>query len=827
MMVNSESERAASIAELVKTAIEYEPGARQSFLDANCRPELRAEVESLLEHQQFADDFIETPAVELAAEAITQWDAFAAGEIIGNCEIVSLIDKGGMGEVYLAQDRRLHRRVALKLVRRGMDSEEIIRRFHHEQKLLANLNHRNIAQLYDAAITDDGIPFFLMEYVDGIRIDDYCRERNLTIRQRLELFGKVCAAVHYAHQHLVVHRDIKPSNILVTADGEPKLLDFGIGKLLDAVTNTALEQTVTLQNVLTAEYASPEHVRGEPITTASDVYSLGVLLYELLTGSKPYRINTRTPVEVARIVSEQEPPRPSIAVASRGGNPKLLKGDLDNIVATAIRKEAQRRYSSVAQFAADIRRHLNGQPIAARKDTLLYRSSKFVSRHRVWAAAAALVVISLVAGLVGMAWQARVARVERDRAKAEERKAARINQFLQTMLSFSNQSITSVSPIAHKRDATVREMLERITPRVESELSDEPDVRAQVLRTIGSVYASQGHYEEAEKNLRAALIVQTQLYGENSAEAAATMTELGVLSFRQLRLAEANQLLEKAVAFYRRQIGTPQYDAIKLALALGDVKAQSDSKAAVALMNEAVETSSRANLKGADRAVLSMNKADLGALLIYFGQTDKGEPLLREAVNEFQQISNQHPWELGAFLTMLGVAATTKNNLDEAEKDLSEGEQIYRQTLGDRTAYLCYNLDKAAAVLFLKKELQPAEAKARESLAIARAISGENSVASASPLCTLSEILAAEGRIPEAEECCRQSLAIYEQQPTKNYSAIVPLKATISRVLLSQNRIAEAAQVATEAQADAQTNFGPDNPLTKSATDNLAAIRAR
>jgi tetratricopeptide (TPR) repeat protein len=201
--------------------------------------------------------------------------------------------------------------------------------------------------------------------------------------------------------------------------------------------------------------------------------------------------------------------------------------------------------------------------------------------------------------------------------------------------------------------------------------------------------------------------------------------------------------------------------------------------------------------------------------------------LLREAVNEFQQISNQQPWELGAFLTMLGVAATTKNNLDEAEKDLSEGEQIYRQTLGDRTAYLCYNLDKAAAVLFLKKELQPAEAKARESLAIARAISGENSVASASPLCTLSEILAAEGRIPEAEECCRQSLAIYEQQPTKNYSAIVPLKTTISRVLLSQNRIAEAAQVATEAQADAQTNFGPDNPLTKSATDNLAAIRAR
>src|SRR5437867_934619 len=272
------SEHAQLVAELFKSAAECAPQDRQSFLEERCRsnPKLRAEVESLLKTHDRAERFMERPAVHLAAEDFAQKGAFAAGQIIGHYEIVSLIGKGGMGEVYLAQDRQLHRGVALKLVRRGMDSDEIVRRFKHEQRLLAALNHPNIAQLYEADVTDDGIPFFAMEYVDGTRIDNYCREKDLVVQQRLELFCKVCAAIHYAHQHLVVHRDIKPSNILVTSEGEPKLLDFGIAKLLESESD-GFEQTITLPGVMTPEYASPEHVRGEPITTASDVYSLGVL----------------------------------------------------------------------------------------------------------------------------------------------------------------------------------------------------------------------------------------------------------------------------------------------------------------------------------------------------------------------------------------------------------------------------------------------------------------------------------------------------------------------------------------------------------------------
>ena len=372
-------ERAQRLAELVKSAIECGPERWDAFLEQECGsdPAMRAEIESLLKQQEHVTRFIETPALHLAAESLVRDGAFHAGQIIGDYEILSLIGTGGMGEVYLAHDRHLHRKAALKFVRRGMDSDDILRRFQHEERLLASLNHPNIAQLYGSGVTTDGIPFFAMEYVEGERLDQYCNERGLAMVERLNLFRKVCSAVTYAHQHLVIHRDIKPANIRVTAEGEPKLLDFGIAKLLDAEGGQSSGQTLTLQGVMTPDYASPEQVRGENITTASDVYSLGVVLYELLTGQRPYRITSNRPDEIARAITEQEPTRPSTAVTkfkrdqkSAVINQKSLRGDLDNIVLMAMRKEPARRYSSVGQFSEDIRRHLEGLPVIARKDTV-------------------------------------------------------------------------------------------------------------------------------------------------------------------------------------------------------------------------------------------------------------------------------------------------------------------------------------------------------------------------------------------------------------------------------------------------------------------------
>jgi eukaryotic-like serine/threonine-protein kinase len=406
----------ARVAELFKAALDRDAAEWPTFLETECagHSALRAEVESLLAHHRESDALLDQPAIASAAETFVA-SSLPPGERVQQYRIESLIGTGGMGEVYLATDTELKRHVALKLVQRGMSTQEIFRRFRQEEEILAGLNHPNIAQLYGTGLTPDGTPFFAMEYVPGDRLDEHCKQRALGVRERLQLFRKICSAVAYAHQHLVIHRDLKPANIRVTAEGEPKLLDFGIARILDAADQQAAELTMTLNRVMTPEYASPEQVRGEMMTTASDVYSLGVVLYELLTGTKPYRLTSRRPDEIARAIAEQQPERPSTATTGNQqreiSNPKTLRGDLDNIVLMALRKEPARRYASVAQFSDDIRRYLEGRPVLARKDTFGYRASKFIHRNKVAVAAAVLVFLSLTGAVIVSMHQAR--RAER------------------------------------------------------------------------------------------------------------------------------------------------------------------------------------------------------------------------------------------------------------------------------------------------------------------------------------------------------------------------------------------------------------------------------
>ena len=535
-------ERAQQVAELVKSALECSREERAAFLDDACAgdEELRAEVNSFLQFQDEASQFIEQGALHVAAQTAAREAEVPLLRHIDGYEIISRIGVGGMGEVYLAQDTKLHRRVALKLVRAGMDSAELVSRFRHEERILASLNHPNIAQLFGAGIAAGDIPYFAMEYVEGVRIDEYCKANALSARARLELFRKVCAAVHYAHQRLVIHRDLKPSNILVTADGEPKLLDFGIAKLIEG--NDALTQTQTLATgVMTPDYASPEQVRGEAMTTSTDVYSLGVLLYELLTGQRPYRLKTRSADEIARAITDQEPERPSTAIARGDHSPSDIrhssfpKGDLDNIVLMALRKEPSRRYASVGQFSEDIRRYLEGLPVIAHKDTLSYRGAKFIKRNKIGVAAAAVVLLTLLGGIVATAWQARrateqarIAAQERDRGRIETAKAERINAFLQNFLGFSDTTLLSQNP-NRKRDATVAEALDEASRRAESELADQPEVLASVRLTIGRAYAAQSHFDAAESHLRAAVEIRRRLLGPNHQDTAEAIGSLGSL----------------------------------------------------------------------------------------------------------------------------------------------------------------------------------------------------------------------------------------------------------------------------------------------------------
>jgi serine/threonine protein kinase len=430
-----------------------------------------------------AGDFISAPA--LAEAGLVTHGPFGGGLLVGkrvgSYEIVRELGRGGMGAVYLAEraDEEFQKQVALKIIKRGMDTESILRRFMVERQILANLEHENIARFLDGGTTEDGLSYFVMEYIEGEPITRYSDAHGLNTTERLELFRKVCAAVQHAHQNLIVHRDLKPSNILVTAAGAPKLLDFGIAKILSADgAGDTTEQTASALRLMTPEYASPEQLRGQPITTSTDVYSLGIVLYELLSGHRPYRFPNRSPEEIVRVVLTAEPSRPSDAVTNyevrrvtdateTNSIPtqqpvsahveklrRRLLGDLDNIVLKALRKDRERRYPSVQDFSEDIRRHLRGLPVSARPDAFSYRAGKFIQRHRTGVAIAALLLVTLLSATFVTSWQAYVARREHAKAQlrsAEQRKLAGslINE-VQASLKEVPHSLTTQRLLAQK-----------------------------------------------------------------------------------------------------------------------------------------------------------------------------------------------------------------------------------------------------------------------------------------------------------------------------------------------------------------------------------------
>ena len=434
------------VEEVFQRALELDERERAEFLEHSCEGDdaLRHEVESLLAQETADKHFIDSPALQVVGklfagdaekEAAHEGEAKLVGSTVSHYQIMEKLGGGGMGVVYRAVrvDDVYQKQVAIKLVRAGQDSGFVLSRFRNERQILASLDHPNIARLLDGGKTEEGVPYFVMELIEGEPIDEFCKRHKLALSQRLSLFSQVCSAVQYAHQRLIIHRDIKPGNILVTAEGVPKLLDFGIAKILDTEAVTGqFEPTLTVFRMMTPGYASPEQVKGEPITTASDVYSLGVVLYELLTGRHPYRTSKSTLEEVARAICETEPEKPSTAVrrarvraeqaSSQSANAlepfgdspeklsKKLRGDLDNIVLMALRKEPQRRYASVEQLANDMRRHLENLPVIARKDTAKYRAAKFIRRNKVAVAAAAIVVITLATGMVITLHEARIAQ---------------------------------------------------------------------------------------------------------------------------------------------------------------------------------------------------------------------------------------------------------------------------------------------------------------------------------------------------------------------------------------------------------------------------------
>jgi len=840
------AERWARVKELFQAAADLAPRERAVLLSKECDGDeaLRREIESLLDSDNQVDGFIEQPAFKIPQDLFPEEEESLAGRQFGAYQIIREIGRGGLGAVYLAAraDDEYRKEVAIKLIRRGLDTEDILRRFRNERQILAQLDHPNIARLIDGGTTDDGLPYFVMEYVNGEPIGAYCDAHVLNTTERLNLFRKVCAAVTYAHQNLVIHRDLKPSNILVATDGEPKLLDFGIAKLLSSE-EEVLAQTMVGQKIMTPEYASPEQVNGERITTVSDVYSLGVLLYELLTGRTPYRLKTRTAEEISRAITEQEPERPSTIPAApkpqvlsttplsplrnrsrpgrrihfrRGARHRYeLRGDIDNIVLMAMRKEPARRYASVGQFSEDIRRHLEGLPVIARKDTWSYRSGKFVRRHRVGVAAALVVALSLLGGIVGTLVQARTAH--REKAKAEA-----ISAFLQRMLTASDPNRhTGATP-------TVKDILDDASKRLASaQLADQPEVRAELQRTIGVTYLSIGQYALAEQNLSAALQTQTKLFGEDGVETLKTAAQLATL------WGGSTGDYAKTDRFYRQKLpllraaqknGTLSADYVISALnSLALLRrAQGDSHEAELLLREEVALGPQVSAEsngdiGIAETILALTLADQGK----FPEAIK---ILREKLAHLRSHAQPKSPELCATLTGLGSFLLENSEFSEAQQNLHEAELIYRELYDPANMQLGDNLRLQAQALYMAHRYAEAEAKIDETLRIYRAASTPQYLNYATALMAQGLIYSETGNTAEAEKLLREAVQIRAVNMSATHFLRAMTEGTLGEFLSGQKNFVEAESLLLGSYKSLEHSQDPQSPRIRRARERLVRL---
>lgn len=482
-------DRWEQIERIFLAASELPSHEQQVFVDqeANGDTELLAAVLGMLRH---CDDGVTHIREAVERTAISAADAPEPVRThIDRYSVVRELGRGGMGAVYLAErtDREFHQPVAIKVVKRGMDTAQIVERFRHERRILASLDHPNIARLFDGGATADGVPYLVMEYIEGRPLIEYCRESALSLRDRLILFESICAAVQHAHQKLIVHRDIKPANVLITAAGVPKLLDFGIAKLILPQESESPPDTLTRSGVrmLTPEYASPEQILGDPVSVASDIYSLGAVLYELLSGKRAHQFKSHAEAEFMRVICETEPPLPS-QVAEDPRTRRQLSGDLDNIVALALRKEPARRYVSVEQFAGDIRRYLEGLPVIARGERPLYRARKFLTRNRVPVAAGALVLISLTAGIIGTTLQARRADLEAAQAKRRFEQVRKLANTFVFDIYDGMANLPGTAEIRVKVVSTALQYLDSLASEAEGDTALQMELAA-AYRRIGDV----------------------------------------------------------------------------------------------------------------------------------------------------------------------------------------------------------------------------------------------------------------------------------------------------------------------------------------------------
>ena len=760
-------ERWDEIKNKLHVALQLQPAQRNAYLHdlGTVDPELRREVESLIaSHEEAGTAFLNASATRAILEPEDRSaPAALTGKRIGAYQIVEQIGTGGMGEVYRAfrSDDEYQKQVAIKLVRAGQDSGFVVSRFKNERQILASLDHPNIARLFDGGTTEDGVPYFVMELIEGEPIDDYCNQRKLSIADRLKLFSQVCSAVQYAHQRLIIHRDIKPGNILVTSEGVAKLLDFGIAKILDTETmGGRVEATLTIFRVMTPGYASPEQIKGEAFTTASDVYSLGVVLYELLTGRHPYRRADNTPQEVAHAACETEPEKPSSAARrtgtvrdsdTPGSGPvtaafgdsveklsKKLRGDLDNIILMALRKEPQRRYASVEQFSEDIRRHLNHEAVLAVPASLGYRMRKFARRYRgTLAAACALALVLVVAALVIIR---QGIRVNREAAVADA-----VNEFLQNDLlaqaGSSAQSGPNTNPDPHLE---VRTALDRAAGRIEGKFTKQPEVEASIRDTIGWTYVDLGLYAEAQKQLERALELRRRVLGEEDARTLESLARLGRAVYQQGRYAEAEALESQALEAQRRVLGPEHPDTLKSMNSLANTYYDEGKYAQdEALLSQTLEI--RRRVLGPEHPDTLQSMLDLALLYLNEGKYAQAEALDTQTLEIRKRVLGpEHPETLDS-MHILAYVYNDEAKYTQSEALNAQVLEIRKRVLGPEHPDTLDSMNDLAADYVAQGKYAQAEGLYTQTLEIRKRVLGPEHPKTAEILYSLACVAALRG----------------------------------------------------------------------------------
>jgi eukaryotic-like serine/threonine-protein kinase len=735
--------RREEIEELFEAALEQARHRRDAWLETTCGEdvELLAEVQALLAAHEMAEE------------------AFAAAErssTIGAYRLIREIGRGGMGVVYLADraDGQYRRRVAIKVLQHSAEGDPVHQRFLAERQILAGLRDENIAGMLDGGVTEDGRPYFVMEFVDGLPITTYCDRHHLSIEERLRLFMDVCSAVQHAHQSLVIHRDLKPGNILVTESGQVKLLDFGIAKILDPGVH-AVDAPVTRMDVrvMTPEYASPEQVRGDVLTTVSDIYSLGVLLYELLTGCRPYELSEGSLVDV---VCERQPEQPSARVTD-SRTQRLLRGGLDSIVLMALRKEPEARYASADLFRQDIERHLTNQPVLAHKGSRRYRVGRFLRRYRLESAAAALVALSMVGGTAVARHEAAVAEREQARAEAERAKAEEVSRFLEGLFA----SIDPYAPTPERLDTLpVRSILDRGANRVRTELGTQPLVQADMLDVIGRVYRGLGLYDDSRRLLDASLDVRRSVGDTASEEFATSLSELGALLIETGDYEPARASLEEALHVRQRVYGEEDLAEVAESLnALGRALRQLGRyPEAEAHHLEAMAMLRRASGDAAPQLATFMT--DLVRTLEWAGDRAGEERWARESVELHRRLfGNEHP-ALAIALRDLGLLLQRNAAYAPASDLFDEAYEIAVGALGERHPQVADLLNRIASVRWWLGDLEAADSIHEVSIAIKRELYGDRHLEVAYGLNNLASVRRDLGRLASADSLHSEALEI-------------------------------------------------------------------